>query len=76
MSTVPGRWCRLARVEADVMTEPDIALQVLSRTIKDFEEFVRAKGAVSESDTRVKLIDRILVQVCGWPEAAITGRAC
>jgi hypothetical protein len=54
------------------MTEPDIALQALSDTIKDFEEFVRAKGAVSESDTRAKLIDRVLVQVCGWPEAAIT----
>ena len=54
------------------MTEPDLALETLKTIIEEFSSFVTAKGAVSEADTRVKLIDRILVQVCGWPEDALT----
>jgi hypothetical protein len=54
------------------MTEPDLALEALKSITKEFASFVAAKGSVSEADTRVKLIDRILVQVCGWPEDAIT----
>jgi predicted type IV restriction endonuclease len=54
------------------MTSPDAALEALKEIIKDFSDFIADKGAASEADTRVKLIDRILVQVCGWPEEAIT----
>src|SRR5437879_1342756 len=53
------------------MTEPDLALDALKAIIKDFSTFVASRGSVSEADTRVKLIDRVLVQVCGWPEDAI-----
>ena len=27
---------------------------------------------MSEADTRAKVVDKILCEVCGWPEAAIT----
>jgi len=53
------------------MIEPDVALDALKDIIKEFETFVENRGSVSEADTRVKLIDRILVEVCGWPEEAI-----
>lgn len=54
------------------MTHPDAALEALRAIVEEFSRFVAAKGAVSEADTRVKLIDRVLVQVCAWPEDAIT----
>lgn len=54
------------------MNEPDTALDNLRSIIRDFDAFVRFKGSVGEADTRVKLIDRILVEVCGWPEESIT----
>lgn len=53
------------------MAEPDIALDTLKGIINEFKTFVAGRGSASESDTRAKLIDRILVQVCGWPEGAI-----
>ncbi|MEO6611401.1 MAG: hypothetical protein ABIT05_04685 [Chitinophagaceae bacterium] len=37
----------------------------------DFKEFCSRFGEASEADTRVKLIDKILVDVCGWPESNI-----
>lgn len=51
---------------------PDAALSTLKSTIVEFADFVRAKGAVTEADTRVKLIDRILTQVLLWPESSIS----
>jgi hypothetical protein len=54
------------------MPEPDLALDSLRAIVKEFAAFVAEKGAASEADTRVKLIDRILVQVCGWPEESLT----
>lgn len=53
------------------MTEPDAALEALNEIIREFSAFIDGRGSVSEADTRVKLIDRVLVQVCGWPEDAI-----
>ena len=53
------------------MLNPDYALVTLRDIISEFATFVASRGAASEADTRVKLIDRILVQVCGWPEDAI-----
>jgi hypothetical protein len=52
------------------MSNPDSSLETLRQIDKEFAS-IRAKGELSEADTRVKLIDRILTQVCGWPEAAI-----
>src|SRR5580700_7716988 len=54
------------------MTEPDSGLENLRYSIKEFAGFVAARGHVSESDTRVKLIDRILTTVCGWLEEMMT----
>lgn len=53
------------------MAEPDDALNALREITKEFATFVAGKGGASEADTRAKLIDRILVEVCGWPEYAI-----
>ena len=54
------------------MAEPDSALTALKQIIQEFAAFVTDRNSVSEADTRVKLIDRVLVQVLGWPEEAIT----
>jgi hypothetical protein len=53
------------------MADPDLALQELQRINKEFAALIGDKGAASEADTRVKLVDRILTSVCNWPEAAI-----
>src|SRR5712671_1835180 len=54
------------------MAHPDAALEALREIIAAFTAFCDAHGAVSEADTRVKVIDRILKEVCLWPEADIT----
>ena len=54
------------------MNDPDDSLEVLRHTIQEFKTFVEGRGTVSEADTRSKLIDKVLVEVCGWPELAIT----
>jgi hypothetical protein len=53
------------------MPNPDQAVEALRKIIPEFQAFLAQKGAVSESDTRAKLIDRVLTQVCCWPEGAI-----
>src|SRR5438477_1218549 len=60
--------CRVGRIMAD----PDLALDVLRKINQDFSAFMVGKGSVSEADTRANLIDKVLVQVLGWPESAIT----
>ena len=50
---------------------PDTGLSVLKAAIAEFRSFCDAMGAASETDTRVKLIDRVLKEVLGWPEEAI-----
>jgi hypothetical protein len=45
------------------MADPDLALQELKRINKEFAVFIGDKGAASEADTRVKLVDRILTSV-------------
>jgi hypothetical protein len=52
--------------------KPDAALEALERIIQEFANFLKDKGRVSEADTRANLIDKILTQVCCWPEAAIS----
>lgn len=50
----------------------DLALASLDQITNNFSSFLAQKGKVSEADTRVKLIDRILKEVCLWPEAEIS----
>lgn len=54
------------------MADPDAALAALKRIAEEFTAFLVGKGAVSEADTRANLIDKILTQVCAWPEDAIS----
>lgn len=51
---------------------PDAALEALRGISGEFRTFCEQRGHVSEADTRAKVIDRILREVCGWPEDAIT----
>jgi hypothetical protein len=44
----------------------------LDAIIADFHDFCASHGTASEADTRVKLIDRILKEVCGWPETELS----
>lgn len=53
------------------MTDPDVAFEALRKIAQDFATFLVGKGSVSEADTRANLIDKVLTQVLGWPEAAI-----
>ncbi|HPJ81897.1 MAG TPA: hypothetical protein PL103_06735, partial [Saccharofermentans sp.] len=50
----------------------DIAFKNLKEISESFSSFLKQKGRVSESDTRVKLIDRILKEVCLWPESGLS----
>ncbi len=54
------------------MKDSDNALKNLKKIAIDFSAFVSEKGKVSEADTRVKLIDRVLKEVCFWPESEIS----
>jgi hypothetical protein len=53
------------------MTHPDRALEALREIIGDFANFCSVHGSVSEADTRAKVIDRVLREVCLWPEDEI-----
>jgi AAA ATPase domain len=50
----------------------DVALQRLKEIIQEFSSFLSQKGKASEADTRVKLVDRVLKEVCGWPEGNLS----
>jgi hypothetical protein len=54
------------------MSNADQAIESLRQIKSEFSAFCNVHGAVSEADTRSKVIDRILKEVCFWPEAAIT----
>jgi hypothetical protein len=51
--------------------DPDIALESLKQLKAEFAALVEARGDINEADTRANLIDKILIQVCGWPEADV-----
>jgi len=54
------------------MDSPDLALKVIGEIITEFADFCRDRGGASETDTRVKVIDRILKEVLLWPEPQIS----
>ena len=54
-----------------LINHPDNALSTLQSIKTEFKSFSDLKGNVSEADTRAKIIDKILVQVLGWPEQNI-----
>lgn len=54
------------------MANPDLALDALRKITQEFAAFLEGRGSVSEADTRANLIDKMLVQVLGWPEASIS----
>jgi len=49
----------------------DTAFENLKLIQTEFKDFCEKHGEASEADTRVKLIDRILLDVCGIPESNI-----
>jgi hypothetical protein len=51
---------------------PDQALEALKRIRAEFDAFIVSDGAATEADTRAKLVDRVLKEVCGWAESAIS----
>jgi hypothetical protein len=58
-------------VAVDRLEPPDNGIEKLRAIREDFDKFIATAGEASEADTRVKLVDRILTEVCGWPEASI-----
>ena len=50
----------------------DKALEHLNTIAEEFSSFLKAAGKISEADTRVKLIDRVLKEVCQWPESELS----
>ena len=53
------------------MADPDAARARLREIIDEFRDFCATHGAVSESDTRAKVITRVLTDVLRWPEQDI-----
>ena len=49
----------------------DEGLEAYRAVLDGFAGFVADRGRASEADTRVKVIDRVLVDVLGWPERDI-----
>ncbi len=54
------------------MLKIDEALAGLRQVQTDFADFLNNHGEASETDTRIKLIGRILKEVLGWAEASIS----
>lgn len=50
------------------MNSLDNSIENLSNILTEFSSFVESKGTAGETDTRVKVIDRILKEVLMWPE--------
>lgn len=54
------------------MMDSDSGLATLTDVATRFASFKAERGGVSEADTRVKIIDRILTEVLQWPEDSIS----
>ena len=59
-------------LEETRVVHPDTSLAALDVIIAEFQTFVEEQGAASETDTRIKVIDRILKEICGWPETELS----
>ncbi len=53
------------------MPTVDEGLERLAEVVGEFADFCANQGQVTEADTRAKVIDVILRDVLGWPEASI-----
>ena len=54
------------------MAHPDAGVDALRKLSEEFVAFRDERGRVSETDTRAKVIDRILKDVLQWPEDALS----
>lgn len=52
-------------------TTPDSAFKAIQRIRVEFSDFAINTPIPTEADTRANLIDRILTEVCGWPEQLV-----
>ena len=50
---------------------PDTAYIKLQEIYTEFKDFCSKRGQVSETDIRIKIIDRILKEVLEWPESVL-----
>jgi hypothetical protein len=55
--------------------DPDLAFAALRRIRSEFNQFLVQTPAPTEADTRANLIDRILTEVCAWPDDMIRREA-
>ena len=60
------------RQDCFAMLDADAALDQLRIISSEFASFRAERGRVGETDTRVKIIDRILTQVLCWPESSLS----
>jgi hypothetical protein len=52
------------------LNNPDLSVASIRKIYSDFSEFYQNHvGNISEADTRVKIVDRFLVEVLYWPES-------
>lgn len=54
------------------MNNPDVSFKAFQEICAEFKVFCETHGTISEADTRIKLIDRILKETLNWPEAYIS----
>src|SRR3984885_15790159 len=51
--------------------DPDAAIAALRMIRVEFGTFLSHNSPANEADTRANLIDRILTEVCCWPDVAL-----
>jgi predicted type IV restriction endonuclease len=55
----------------DTSSAPDNAFTILRQIRAEFSEFLAITPDPTEADTRAKLVDRIITEVCCWPEQLV-----
>jgi len=58
--------------EENTLNSLDNSIENLRNILTELSSFVESKGTVGETDTRVKVIDRILKEVLMWPEQLLS----
>lgn len=51
--------------------DPDVAFAALRRIRSDFNQFLVQTPDPTEADTRANLVDRVITEVCAWPDEMI-----